>query len=166
MFSRCLCVITWLLLCAACRLPARAQEIKPIETEVTFVTCVNNSTIVTEKEVCYIYDVAKKQKFLEITIAGGINVTAGALIFGGEAKAMVRATIRYKLDTAEKEAIKDAQKRFDKILKEKENVEKARDFGFDLERIIAPKKVQQCKPDDPLIPEIKKALGEGGNKKK
>jgi hypothetical protein len=71
--------------------PAPAQG---TDVSVTWETCAEGTTIVSEKEVCYVYDVARRDKAVVFKICAGVNLSGGNLIFGGSAKTVLCATVK------------------------------------------------------------------------
>lgn len=103
------------LVCAVSCASAAAQE-----ATAALKACVSFDTVVTKKEACYLLNVQTGQAHWEITFGSGINITAGSILLGGSASAMLVTTIKLDKNAAKTaaEAVKVAQNKFEVILPE------------------------------------------------
>lgn len=85
------------------------------EVTITWETCVENSTIVTKKEACYILDRESSESIYVFKLCAGVNASSGTIVFGGSASSMLCATVTVEAGD-EKEAIATAKSRLQKEL--------------------------------------------------
>src|SRR5262245_26058182 len=84
-------------------------------TKVEWKSCGAATTILTDKNVCYIVDLDTGEKKTVIQICAGANLTSSILGFGGKASTMLCGTIEFGSRIEKQAAIKQAEQ----ILKEK-----------------------------------------------
>jgi hypothetical protein len=82
-------------------------------------TCAEVSTIISDKNVCYVVDTKTKDKKWIIDLCTGANIQGGTIVLGGKFSTMLCATIEIKGAKNKEEAIKEAEKWLAKNLKEK-----------------------------------------------
>ncbi len=146
--------------------PSLAKKTE-VKSSVRFLVCASNTTLVTEKGVCYVYDIVEKKQYLEVTVAGGVVASAGTIVFGGEAKAVIEVTLQFPLGTSEKEAVKIAEAELAKeIKKQKVKEEASKVVEEDISKILKPEEVQVCKEGDDVFKALENIFKDAPKKKK
>ena len=74
-------------------------QTKPIKTTVEFKSCVGVSTVVSEKNVCYVMDLSTKQQKVVVELCSGVNISGGTIVLGGKASAMMCSTFEFPVWT-------------------------------------------------------------------
>jgi hypothetical protein len=110
---------TWFLIVAAVAaigFCASASAVEPIGVSVRAISCASNSTLFSEKGLCLVYDIKEGKKYLQVSIAVGVKVSAGTLLIGGDFKTLLEVVLTFPLGTSEKDAFAAAEKELQKQL--------------------------------------------------
>jgi hypothetical protein len=90
---------------------ARPSPAQVIKSTVEFKSCVGVSTVMTEKNVCYVMNLATREQKVVVELCSGINVSGGTILLGGKASAMMCSTAEFPAGTDRKTAERVAEKR-------------------------------------------------------
>jgi len=82
-----------------------------IKSTVEFKNCVGVSTVMTEKNVCYVMNLTTREQKVVVELCSGINVSGGTVVLGGKASAMMCSTVEFPAGTDRRTAEKLAEKR-------------------------------------------------------
>lgn len=83
-----------------------------------FKTCVGASTIMSEKNVCYVIDLQTKGNKWVIELCAGVNFSGGTVILGGKASSMLCSTVEVRGAANREEAVRKAEEHLKKQLQE------------------------------------------------
>ena len=152
-FLSLVCVLT----AFACSNASAKEKVEPIETEIQLQFCGSVTNPLNQKQVCYVYDIQTKKKYIEVRIAGGLILSGGTPILSAEGSAVIAATVRFPLGTSKKDAIESARRELNKKLKDGEVasfVKEQKEDPKDLATFSDAKKSEPKDPIDKILREI------------
>jgi hypothetical protein len=86
-----------------------AQTVRS-DGKILFKTCGGTSTLITDKNVCYVVDTESGDKKWVIDVCTGVNVSGGTIVLGGRVSTMLCATVEIAGAKSKQDAIKHAEK--------------------------------------------------------
>jgi hypothetical protein len=90
---------------------ARQGPAQVIKSTVEFKSCVGVSTVMSEKNVCHIVNLATKEQKLVVELCSGINISGGTIVLGGKASVLMCSTVEFPAGTDRKTAERLAEKK-------------------------------------------------------
>lgn len=132
-----------------------SKRVKPIEVTTSVKACAGTNTFVSEKGVCYVYDISDKRGYIEVSIAAGVVASAGNIVLGGSGKVVFETTARFALGTNREDAVASARSALDEKLKTKAVQDEIRRFGLQFDAVQQSKAVVQCPVDDPIAKRLR-----------
>ncbi len=141
------------------------SDVEPTSVKSQIVLCVEQTTITTKKEVCYVIDTKSGAEAIEVTVGAGVHwdPPSGRWLVGGSAEFMLESTMRFPTGTAVADAIKSAQKKLMVLLTDEKvaKILKSEGYDYDPEKLLKKDFATYiCPKDDDLLKELDRLTGD------
>jgi hypothetical protein len=103
----------------------QAAQAQVIKSTVEFETCVGASTILSDKNVCYVRNLETRDQKVVVKLCTGININEGTIVLGGKWSSMLCSTVEFPIGTDRKTAETLVQERLREALIRNSEVQSA-----------------------------------------